>query len=153
MIRPLCLLLLAAALLPAAAPVPAELATVTIRVANVRNANGRIHVDLCDQARFLREDCPYAAAAPAQSPVTVVVVRGVAPGHYAAQLFHDENGNDKTDRNLLGIPKEGIAFSRDASLRLTGPRWADAEVAVAPGTQGLAVRMRYLLGASGPQAR
>lgn len=155
MIRPSCLLL-AAALLPAAAPPAApEVAagTLTIRVANVRDGRGLVHVDLCDQARFLRDDCPYAASAPAQSPVTTVVVRGVPPGRYAAQLFHDENANGRTDRNFLGIPKEGIAFSRDAPIRLSPPKWADAQFAYPGGAQAIAVRMRYFLGPAGPQAR
>ena len=152
--------LLLAAALPAAAPLPIpELAaepaagTLAIRVGNVRNTRGIVHVDLCDQARFLGDDCRYSASAPAQSPVTVVVVRGVPPGRYAAQLFHDENSNGRTDRNFLGIPKEGVAFSRDAPIRLSPPKWNDAQFVYAGGAQGIAVRMRYFLGAAGPQAR
>ena len=135
-----------------AAPVP-EGGTLTFRVTNVRNAKGRVHVDICPQAAFLKDGCPFSASAPAQAPVTIVVVRGVAPGHYAAQLFHDENGNDKMDRGLFGIPKEGFAFSRDAPIKMSPPRWADAEFAVAGAAQAMQVKMRYYLGTPGPQGR
>lgn len=128
-----------------AAAVPG--ATLTIEVTDVRNAKGRIHVDLCDERRFLKEDCPVSLAVPARTPVTVLVLQSVPAGRYAAQLFHDENMNDKADRGLLGLPKEGLAFSRDAPIRLAPPRWSDAVVELRPGAQMIKVRMRYGLGA------
>ena len=146
----------ALSLATAAAPAPApatEANTLTIRVTNLRNTKGRVHVDLCTQATFLKDGCPFSASAPAQAPVTVVVVKGVAPGHYAAQLFHDENANDKMDRALFGIPKEGFAFSRDAPIRMSPPKWAEAEFGYAGGGQAMQVKMRYMLGATGPQGR
>ena len=141
-----------AALVIGAAPSP-DGGTLTIRVTNVRNDKGRLHVDLCPQASFLKDGCPFSASAPAQSPVTTLVVRNVTPGHYAAQLFHDENGNEKLDRGLFGIPKEGVAFSHDALKGMAPPKWADAEFAYAGGAQVTQVRMRYYLGTPGPQGR
>lgn len=146
------LLLAAASTLLAAGPV-ADPATLTLHVVNVRNAHGRVHVDLCDQARFMTERCPISVAVPAQSPDTVIVIRDVPPGRYAAQLFHDENSNDKPDRGLFGIPKEGIAFTRDAPIHLAPPHWNDAVIALTPGAQSARVTMRYYLGASGPKPR
>jgi uncharacterized protein (DUF2141 family) len=149
-------ILLAALTAIAAAPVPGPAAdgnTVTIRVTNVRNAKGRLHVDLCPQATFLKDGCPFSASTPAQTPVTTVVVHNVPPGHYAAQLFHDENGNDKMDRGLFGIPKEGVAFSHDALRAMAPPRWDDAQFAYSGGAQALQVKLRYYLGPAGPQGR
>lgn len=143
-------LLLVAASAPAAPP---DSGTLTIRVSNLRNAKGRVHVDLCPQASFLKDGCPFSASAPAQVPVTVLVMKGVAPGHYAAQLFHDENMNDKMDRGMFGIPKEGFAFSRDAPIKMSPPKWAEAEFAYAGPAQAIQVKMRYYLGAPGPQGR
>ena len=155
---PRSLLLLVAPLAIAATPAPLpapspDAGTLTIHVTNVRNAKGRIHIDLCPQAAFLKDGCPFATSAPAQSPVTTVVMKGVAPGHYAAQLFHDENGNDKMDRGLFGIPKEGVAFSRDALKAMAAPKWADAEFVFPGAAQQIQVKMRYLLGQPGPQGR
>ena len=127
--------------------------TLTIRVSNLRNAKGRVHVDLCPQASFLKDGCPFAASAPAQVPVTTLVIKGVPPGRYAAQLFHDENGNDKMDRGLFGIPKEGFAFSRDAPIRMSPPKWAEAEFGFAGAAQTIQVKRRYYLGTPGPQGR
>ena len=34
---------------------------------------------------------------------------------YAIAVFHDENGNGKLDKNLLGVPKEGYGFSNEGN--------------------------------------
>lgn len=141
----------AALLATAAAPVPDGV--LTVRVGNVRNASGRVHVDVCLEARFLKDGCPYSGSAKAVVGTTVVTVRGLAPGTYAIQAFHDENMNDKVDRNFLGIPKEGIGFSNDAKIVLFPPRapqWADAKFDFTGGAQATALKLRYLIGASGP---
>lgn len=145
---------LPAALLLATAAAPvAESGTVTFHVTNLRNARGRVHVDLCPQVNFLKDNCPYAASAAAETPVTTVVIRGVVPGRYAAQLFHDENGNDRMDRGLFGIPKEGFAFSRDAPIHMSPPKWDEAQFTFPGGTQSMQVKMRYFLGPPGPKGR
>lgn len=138
---------LAPLLLVGAAPV----GTLAVQVTNVRNAKGAIHVDLCPQAQFLKDDCPLAGDAPARAGVTTVTIANVPAGRYAAQVFHDENRNRKVDRALFGIPKEGIGFSRDAPIRMSPPKWDDARFDVADGRQTISLRLRYMLGPSGPR--
>jgi uncharacterized protein (DUF2141 family) len=128
--------------------------TLTVRVANVRNAKGVVHMDVCPKAQFLKDDCPWSADAPAHPGETIVVIRDLPPGDYAVQGFHDENGNGKVDRALFGaIPKEGIAFSRDAPIHLSPPKWADAVFAFDGHAKAITLKMRYMLGPSGPGER
>jgi len=35
-------------------------------------------------------------------------------GEYAVKVYHDENGNNKLDKNLFGIPKEAYGISNNA---------------------------------------
>ncbi|HSV28545.1 MAG TPA: DUF2141 domain-containing protein, partial [Candidatus Omnitrophota bacterium] len=35
------------------------------------------------------------------------------PGTYALAAYHDEDGDGKFDRSLVGLPTEGFAFSND----------------------------------------
>lgn len=145
------LLLAPSSLAGAPIPAPSPGGVLTVQLANVRNDQGRVHVDVCPQDRFLKEGCPYSAAAPARTGVTTVTVRGLPPGRYAVQAYHDENSNGKVDRLFGKLPKEGLAFSNDAFKRLAAPKWEDAQFAFAGGAQVIHVRMRYLLGASGPR--
>jgi uncharacterized protein (DUF2141 family) len=125
--------------------------TLIVDVTNVRNTQGRVHVDICREANFLKDDCPYEGFAPARPGKVVVIVTHLPPGRYAAQVHHDENLNNRVDRGIFGIPKEGIGFSNDAPIRLSPPRWPDAVFDYKGGAQVIHVKMRYFLGASGPK--
>lgn len=124
--------------------------TLTIAVDNVRNAAGRVHVDICPEAQFLKEDCPVSAEAVARPGETFVTVRGLPPGRYAVQAFHDENGNGHVDRGLLGIPKEGIGFSNDAPIRLGPPKFAAAAFDHGSAPQLIRLKLKYFIGKPGP---
>lgn len=126
----------------------------TFQIANVRSDNGHVHVEICPEPRFLKDDCPYSADAPAHMGTTTVTIRGVPPGRYAAQVFHDENNNRRVDRALFGVPKEGVGFSNDARISLGPPKFTDAAFDANGQSENLTLHMRYFLGPSGPkQAR
>jgi uncharacterized protein (DUF2141 family) len=135
-------------LLPAAAPPPT--APLVVEVGNVRGGSGRVHVDVCPQAHFLKEDCPFSGEAPARYGVTPVIVGALPPGQYAVQAFYDENGNGRVDRALLGIPKEGVGFSNDAPIRFGPPKFDAAAFDHGPAPQQIRLKLRYFLGKAGP---
>lgn len=125
----------------------------TIDVGNVRVSKGRVHVDICPENKFLKEDCPYSGDAPARLGVTRVIVHSVPPGHYAVQAFLDENSNGKVDRALFGIPKEGVGFSNDAKIGFGPPKFADAVFRYDGRAQTIHFNLRYFLGAKGPSGQ
>ena len=143
-------LLAAAMALPAAGPVGT---TVTVQIANIRNAKGNVHVDLCTRGQFLTEECTYHATVRAVGGTTTLVVPNVMPGRYAAQGTHDENQNGKVDRALFGIPKEGVGFSNDAKIRFSPPKFDEAAFTVGPAPATIRFSLRYFLGPSGPAPR
>nr|WP_231708203.1 DUF2141 domain-containing protein [Sphingomonas populi] len=116
-----------------------------VQIGNVRTAHGRVHIDVCTQAQFLK-DCPISAEAPARVGITTVSLTGLPPGRYAVQAFLDENGNGKVDQALFGIPKEGVGFSNDARIRLGPPKWTDAMFDTTGGEQTIRFNLRYFLG-------
>jgi uncharacterized protein (DUF2141 family) len=140
-----------ASILVGAAPLP--VATLAVQIGNVRNDKGILHVDVCPEAYFLKDGCPYTATAAARTGTTIAVVRNVPAGRYAVQAFHDENHNGKVDRALLGIPREGVGFSNDAPIRFGPPKWAAAVIVLSGSDQTIALHMRYFLGASGPAGK
>jgi len=125
--------------------------TLTIEVANVRAATGHVRLDLCPETRFLSDNCPWHGSAPAQVGTTSVTVTGVPAGRYAVQAYLDENDNDKVDRALFGIPKEGIGFSNDARIALGPPKFRDAAFAFNGTSATIRLKLRYFIGATGPQ--
>jgi uncharacterized protein (DUF2141 family) len=137
--------LLAPALLVLVSAAPAG-APVEVAVSGVREAKGNIHVDICLQKQFLTSDCPWIGTAPAQVGTTVVKVENVPPGRYAAQAFHDRNGNGKVDRGLFGIPKEAVGFSNDAPTPMRAPHFEDAAFEHGTSPQRIGFTLRHFLG-------
>lgn len=118
-------------------------ADLRVRVEGVRSDRGRILVAVCSAESFLAPTCERTGAAPARTGTTELVVTDIPPGIYAVQAIHDENGNGSVDRNLLGLPREGLGFSRDAPMRMGPPRFSDAAIDLR-GTGGtLSFTMRY----------
>lgn len=140
---PALLLCLAPCLMAASAPAGGVL---IIDVGNVRVAKGHVHVDICPETRFLNDNCPYSA----QAPATKGVARSVPAGRYAVQAFLDENDNGKVDRALFGIPKEGVGFSNDAKITLGPPKFAEAAFDYDGGLKTIHFSLRYFLGDKGP---
>jgi uncharacterized protein (DUF2141 family) len=102
----------------------ASAASIEVRVQGV-TAKGKVLVAICDKTTFLK-DCAYSGSSTAVAGETVVTVDGVPPGAWAVLSYQDENSNGKLDRNVLGIPKEPYAFSRDARGRFGPPSFEDA---------------------------
>lgn len=126
--------------------------SITFQIDNVRNARGKILVAVCPQDKFLKEDCAHNGEAPARPGTVTVTVANVPAGDYAAQAFHDENNNEEVDQNFIGIPKEGVGFSRDAKIVFGPPKWRDAHFLHQARPAAMRIKLRYMTGASGPPA-
>ena len=116
---------------------------VDIVVNGVRNDHGRVLAEICPEAQFLQPQCPWRASAPAAAGQVTIRIRDVPSGIYAAQAYHDENGNHVLDRNWLGIPTEGLGFSNDARFHFGPPRFGEAAFRLGPGGGRIAFALRY----------
>ena len=124
--------------------------SITMNVGNVRNARGRVVVDICPQDRFLADGCVHHAEVLARAGTTTITVPNVPAGQYAVQAFHDENANGEVDRAMLGIPREGVGFSRNARIRLSPPKWSEAFFVHQGRDETIPVSLRYFMGTKGP---
>ncbi len=124
------------------APVDEPQNVLRVAVAGVRGARGHVRVDVCPLSDFLK-DCRYGGAAPATPGVTVVIVKDLPPGTYAAQAYQDGNDNYLVDRNILGVPTEGVGFSNDAPIGLGPPSFWAAAFSYAGGHQTITFKLRH----------
>ncbi len=94
----------------------------TVTIENVKSTDGKINVAVYDnEAGFLKFDKVYkAASVPSKKGSSQVVIKDLPYGTYALAVFHDENDNDKLDRNIFGIPKEPLGFSK-RGMKTFGP--------------------------------
>ncbi|TRW17172.1 DUF2141 domain-containing protein [Glacieibacterium frigidum] len=141
--RALLPLLLLPLLGSAPAPDPARL---EIALAGLRSTNGDVRLCIWHSPkRFPDGKCEgegqqIIVRAAAQVAVSVPL----APGDYAVSLLHDENGNGKLDKNLLGIPKEGVGFSQNPKLAFGPPSYAATRFDVTGDTVET-IKLKYFL--------
>lgn len=107
-------------------------ADLTVEVSGAKSTQGTVSAALYASAdTWLKEPQKLQGArAPAAQPVTVLVFRNIPPGRYALSAFHDENGNEKVDTNVVGVPTERTGFSRDARGRMGPAAFDDAAIDV-----------------------
>lgn len=130
---------------PLAAEAPALAADLTVRVNGLRSAVGEVRVALYARPEgFATSDGMMdERVVPIGREGAVAVFTGLAPGRFALAAFHDENLNHKFDRNLLGIPLEGYAFSNGARGFLSAPAFEAAAVVVGEAGAEITIEMGY----------
>lgn len=122
--HPLLPLLAASALYTA---LPARAFDLTVEVLNAQPDKGKVNAALfANEASWMRS--AHAEQRIPATGQTVLVFRNLPPGLYALSLFQDENGNNKLDANVLGLPTEAYGFSRDASGTMGPPSFRAAAV-------------------------
>jgi len=129
-----------------ALPVAANAARLDIELTGVENDRGLVRAAVCTAETFTTKHCPYSGAVSAQPGRVVVSIEGIPPGRYAVQAYHDEDGNGRLRRGLLGLPAEAIGFSRDAPLRLGPPRFEDAAIDVSEPSTATRLRLHHVGG-------
>ena len=123
-----------------------EPAEVVIRIEGVRGTNGQVKVALFGREGFPLDEKRAVRSARACIPrIGTLLFRldDVPYGLYAAVAYHDENGNDRLDRNLTGRPVEGYAVSNGVRTRRRPPRYDDAQIPVDRPRVEVTLRIEY----------
>lgn len=81
-------------------------------------------------------------AVPASSEVQVSIPN-LEVGKYAIAVYHDENKNQKLDKNFVGIPKEGYGFSNNAVGKLGPPKFSETSFSLESQLKKMSIRMIY----------
>lgn len=137
-------LLLANSSLLSAIPVPAaETVTVSFAVLGVRSEAGVLKSVLCTAQDNFPGDCPIRQEVDAAQGVVNIEFQDVPPGEYAFAVFHDENANGQLDLSATFLPKEGMAFGKDAMGRTGVPTFRQSAITLHETGKHM-VRMRYL---------
>lgn len=136
---------LLAALLALAGPRAGQAGELLIEIDELRNGEGTVLIAVCDKASFLTPVCPYQGRTLVRDGGKAsMLFRGVAPGHYAIQVIHDEDADDELDMVFGALPTEGYGFSNNPEALMGPPDFDEASVRVADGNLSVPVTLRYL---------
>lgn len=118
-------------------------ADLAITLGGIRVQTGSLNIALVDsQAGWDGKISPIKAdSIPVTGEKAEVVFKNLAPGRYAVQISHDENGNGKFDTNLLGMPTEGYGFSNNPQVSRK-PTWEEARFDLSEAGAAIAIELR-----------
>ncbi len=114
-----------------ATPLRAWSADLELKVENVKSTVGDLRVALYASAADYRKIAVRQVQVAAGSNPISIRIPGLAAGDYAIALFHDRNGNEKLDSNMMGIPTEPYGFSGAARSLMAPATWEQAKFSLA----------------------
>ena len=123
-------------------------ANLTVRVTGARNAKGKIRLALFRDGKGFPNDASQAVHTQAadidpQSSRALVVFAELPTGVYAVSVFHDENMNEKLDKNFMGVPKEGYGASNNPKKKMGPPNFDETKFQLGRADQSVEIRLMY----------
>lgn len=119
-------------------------AEITITVKGIRNAKGRIAALVFVDGKGFPDRVAEAktqAIVPARVGEVTLVIKHVPEGKVALTILHDEDGDGRLKRNLVGIPVEGVGMT-GKPLGNRSPRFEEAIVEI-QGDQQREIILKY----------
>ena len=116
----------------------AAAAPLTVQVSGLAEVTGHLFIAVYDsQDTWLGEETVLVRKVLIEENLNgelVEVPIEIAAGEYAMTVFYDEDGNGELNTNFIGMPKEPIALSNNATGKFGPPKYEDArfEVGAAP---------------------
>ena len=122
--------------------------TLTIHVTGARNAKGKIRVALFRDGKGFPNDASQAVRLQAadidpQSLSAQIVFADLRTGVYAVSVFHDENMNERLDKNFMGMPKEGYGASNNPKKKMGPPNFDEAKFQLSGTEQLVEIKLMY----------
>ena len=123
-------------------------ANLTVRVTGARNAKGKIRVALFRDGKGFPNDASQAvhtqgADIDPQTLSAQVVFADLPAGVYAVSVFHDENMNEKLDKNFMGVPKEGYGASNNPKKKMGPPNFDDSKFQLSGTEQSVEIKLMH----------
>lgn len=115
---------------------------INIDISNIKSNTGNIMIGLFNSKDTFLTSKFKALKIKAQVGSIKAKFENIPNGTYAIALYHDENLNNKLDKNLFHIPKEGYGFSNNAKPFFGPPKFDKAQFKL-DGNYHAQINMKY----------
>jgi uncharacterized protein (DUF2141 family) len=118
--------------------------TLNVSITNLRSRAGNVLVSVYNKAEGFPKhpETAYIKMKMTTGESAKFVIPNLPTGTYALAVAHDENSNDEIDTGFLGIPKEGVGFSRNPSITFGPPKFDEAAYTISADGQ-IEIKMHY----------
>jgi len=109
--------------------VHAQTGTITVVVTRIKDIKGQISIGLFSSENGFPEKGKEVKGKEVKVTGKTInyTFKDIPDGIYAIAVFHDSNNNGILDKNFLGIPKEGNAFSNNVTTTFGPPSFEKAK--------------------------
>ena len=108
------------------------LSKLVVNLSGMKNSNGKVNFALYNSSSAFND--PNQAYREIFVGAIIdnmtLTLDSLPAGEYAFGIFHDENENNEIDKNWMGIPSEGFAFSNNAMGSFGPPSYSQAKFTV-----------------------
>ena len=122
----------------------AQTGTISVEISGINDPKGLMSIGLYSNEKgFPDNGKEFKGKVVEVTGQTVAhTFKDVPLGTYAIAIFHDTNSNGILDKNFLGIPKEGYAFSNNVSGTFGPPAFKDASFKL-DGNKTVKIKIEY----------
>ncbi len=115
-----------------------------VAVVGFQSTTGDVKIALSNsEANYTSKSEAFrGAVATIEGDKATAVFTNLPHGEYAVRVYHDANGNDKLDRNFMGIPKEPYGFSNNARSAFGPAKWGKAKFALRTEQMNIEIRVK-----------
>jgi uncharacterized protein (DUF2141 family) len=120
--------------------------SLVIHVTGFRNTKGLLGAELFTSSAGWPEDVDKSfrhAHFPIEGDHATARFDHIPVGRYGVVVLHDENENQKLDRNIFMVPKEGFGFANNPHVLLVAPPIEKATIAVTCPTTTTDIHLIY----------
>jgi uncharacterized protein (DUF2141 family) len=125
---------------------PPRAGTIALEVTGLRATAGALRVKLVARPDGFPGSDEHVVAKHREAvagTAHTIVFDDVPFGHYAVVVLHDEDDDAELDRSALGLPREGLGFSRGARVRFGPPSFEEARFELAEPHLEMPIEVHY----------
>jgi uncharacterized protein (DUF2141 family) len=124
---------------------PAEAGDLVVHITDLHSNRGHVRLSLFDSDRTWLDEKRSLTdiTVPAERGTVTVTFPNLPRGRYAVGTIHDEEDHGGMVFDLLGLPEEGFAFSRNVRPFLAAPSFDSAAVQVGDKKTEITIKMVY----------
>ncbi len=119
-----------------------------IQFTGMRTLNGQILLNIFNEKKDFpdsnKKAYRYAILVLATNK-TQITIKDLPYGTYAIAVLHDENSSLNVEKNGLGIPREGVAFSQNAFHAMRAPSFDECAFSLDQPVLKMKLKFHYFL--------
>jgi uncharacterized protein (DUF2141 family) len=122
----------------------AQQTEVTINIGGLISSQGKVFIALFNSSKGFPNEGQTAFYKKVldikdkQASITLLLAKGT----YALAVFHDENDNQKMDKNMVGYPKEKFGFSNDPKIAFSAPSFEECSFLVTESPKQIMINLK-----------